>query len=55
MHSAKTLFEAAGSESLKRWLSSWYLPNDIGSGNIANWLDAAIVTEKLLPLGTVAD
>ena len=49
VHSAKTLFEAAGSESLKRWLSNWYLPNDIGAGNIANWLDATIVTEKLLP------
>jgi len=55
VHSAKTLFEAAGGESLKHWLDNWYLPNEIGAGNIANWLDAAIVTENLLPAEKTAE
>ncbi len=45
---ASSMFKIDGEQSAKKWMASWYQHNEQGAQNIANWIEQAIVTHKLI-------
>ncbi len=45
---ARALFEVDGLHSAQKWMSNWFMHNEQGAANIANWIEDAIVKNKLI-------
>gem|GEM_PF-865063 len=45
----RSRFEVNGSKSARKWMSNWYLHNDVGARNVATWVAEYAVREGLLP------
>lgn len=45
----RTRFEVNGTESARRWMRDWRLPNEDGAENIAAWMSAYLRRSDLLP------
>ncbi|MBN2451309.1 MAG: SGNH/GDSL hydrolase family protein [Lentisphaeria bacterium] len=43
-------FEVNGTRSARKWMSNWYLHNEVGSRNIATWIAEQILRDGLVPL-----
>ena len=42
------LFEVGGTHTAQKWMSNWFMHNEQGAANIANWIEDAIVKNKLI-------
>jgi lysophospholipase L1-like esterase/AMMECR1 domain-containing protein len=45
---ASSMFKIEGEQTAKKWMASWYQHNEQGAKLIANWIEQAIVTNKLI-------
>ena len=51
----RALFEVDGTHSAQKWMSSWFMHNEQGAANIANWIEDAIVKNKLIDADAFED
>jgi hypothetical protein len=51
----RALFEVGGTHSAQKWMSNWFMHNEQGAANIANWIEDAIVKNKLIDADAFED
>ena len=49
------LFEVGGTHTAQKWMSNWFMHNEQGAANIANWIEDAIVKNKLIDADAFED
>ena len=51
----RALFEVGGTHSAQKWMCNWFMHNEQGAANIANWIEDAIVKNKLIDADAFED
>jgi len=46
----RSRFEVNGTRSARKWMTNWYLHNDVGANNIATWSAAHLLHKNFLPV-----
>ena len=49
------LFEVGGTHTAQKWMCNWFMHNEQGAANIANWIEDAIVKNKLIDADAFED